>query len=64
MSYLDIRNQVANYRLKFSSCNIKKGTCNVLKDNKSKEAISKVLRDLKARNKVRLKYLKGKMTGA
>ena len=48
MSYLDIRNQVANYRLKFSSCNIKKGTCNLLKDNKSKEATSKVFRDLKA----------------
>ena len=48
MSYLDIRNQVANYRLKFSSCNIKKGTCNLLKDNKSKEATSKVFIDLKA----------------
>ena len=35
----------------------------VLKDEKRKEAITKVFRDLKARNKVRMKYLKVKITG-
>ena len=64
VSYWDVRNQVANDHYEFSGWK-KKATVvfDVLKDEKRKEAITKVFRDLKARNKVRMKYLKVKITG-
>ena len=64
VSYWDVRNQVANDHYEFSGWKIKATVVfDVLKDEKRKEAITKVFRDLKARNKVQMKYLKVKITG-
>ena len=65
VSYLDVRNQGAKCHIKISGFQIKH-TVFVMYQNieRSKEATSKVFRDLKARNKALMKHLKVKMTRA
>ena len=54
VSYLDVRNQVANCRLKSRGFEIKsKVPLMYVKVRNSKEAINKKFRDLKARGKVK-----------
>ena len=56
VSYCDVPNQAENDHYEFSGWK-------TLKNEKRKEVITKVFRDLKARNKVQMKYLKVKITG-
>ena len=59
VSYLDVRNQAANCRLKFSGFKWKNTVLVIYEEiEKSKESTNKVFRDLKARNKVRMTHFK------
>ena len=64
VSYLDVRNQVANFRWTFRAFKIKNTVFVIcLKIGNDNEATKMEFSDLKARSKVRMKHFKVKMTG-
>ena len=64
VSYLDVRNQVANFRWTLRAFKIKNTVFVIcLKIGNDNEATKMEFSDLKARSKVRMKHFKVKMTG-
>ena len=63
MSYLDVRNEVANYSLEFRRFK-RKNTVLVIYSmiENRKEAINNRFKDLKARSKIQMKRFKVKLT--
>ena len=63
MSYLDVRNEVANYSLEFRQFK-RKNTVLVIYSmiENRKEAINNRFKDLKARSKIQMKRFKVKLT--